>query len=84
MAESYVQRRNLVNRGLREVRKALRAADTQLEILERHLDRLINRKTLVGPESLSRMIKDYTETVRRVEQVSRVMSASLGVATSYT
>lgn len=46
------QKKQAVNKGLRNCRKTNRALQSQAEILERVLDRLILRKTLVTPGQL--------------------------------
>lgn len=50
---SYTQRKSVINQGLRRIRAAYRRADSLGEQLERELDRLILRKTLVEPGRLS-------------------------------
>ena len=68
---TYVQLRNLVTRGLRGARKIYRAADTAGEKLERTLDRLILRKTLITPKQMEPLLvlwKAYRERVLAVEK----------------
>lgn len=83
MAESFAQRRNAVNRALRQVRKSYRAADSAGELLERELDRLVDRKTIVSPESLRRMTSLYEAHLRAVQDIQRTMAAAMTLATSY-
>lgn len=61
---TYRTRTLEVQKGLRNARKAYRSLDTQLEKVERELDRLIKRKTLVGPESLQTLINLWDKGVR--------------------
>jgi len=56
---TYAQQKTRVNAALRQARKAYRTADTLGELLERELDRLIKRKTLVGPASLKTLGNRY-------------------------
>lgn len=51
-----VQKKDLVKKALRNVRKAHRSLQTEAEALERRLDSLIKRKTLVTREQLSPII----------------------------
>lgn len=83
MAESFAQRRNAVNRAIRQVRKTYRAADSQGELLERELDRLIDRKTIVSPDSLRALTTKYETYLRAVNDIQRSMTAAMQLATSY-
>lgn len=83
MAESFAQRRNAVNRALRQVRKAYRASDSAGEVLERELDRLINRKTIVNPETLRSVVTKYEAYNRASIEIQRSLTAALGLATNY-
>lgn len=70
MAESYAQRKKLVNQALRRVRQAYRRADSKGEILERELDRLIDRKTVVTPRTIvdaSTKFQDYVDAVKQID-----------------
>lgn len=58
---TYRQLTTLVKAALRKARKAYRSLDTKLEQYERELDRLIERKTLVEPKSLSTLSKLWAE-----------------------
>jgi hypothetical protein len=83
MAESFAQRRNAVNRALRQVRKSYRVADTQGELLERELDRLILRKTIVSPESLRAVLSRYEAYTRAAQDIQRSLTAAVSLATGY-
>lgn len=83
MAESFAQRRNAVNRGLRQVRKAYRQADSQGEILERELDRLIDRKTIVSPESFQSMLRQYEGYSRAVRAMESTIQAAYTLSANY-
>lgn len=83
MAESFVQRRNAVNRAVRQVRKAYRVADSAGEILERELDRLALRKTIISPESLRSVVTKYEAYHRAVSDIQRSLTAAIGLASNY-
>jgi len=83
MAESFAQRRNAVNRAIRQVRKAYRQADSLGEQLERELDRLIDRKTIVSPEALRSMYQRYDAYLNAAAQMQRSPTAAIQLATSY-
>lgn len=83
MAESFAQRRNAVNRAIRQVRKSYRTADSLGEILERELDRLIDRKTIVSPDSLRALTSKYEAYLRSAQDIQRSMTAAMQLATSY-
>ena len=83
MAESFAQRRNAVNRALRQVRKSYRVADSSGEALERELDRLIARKTIVSPETLRSLINRYEAYNRAAQDIIRTLTAALQLATGY-
>lgn len=51
-----VQKREYVRKALRNSRKFYRAMDSAGELLERNLDRLIERKTLVTREQLNPLV----------------------------
>ena len=83
MAESFSQRTRNVNASLRRLRAAYRKADSQGELLERELDRLINRKTIVSPESLLKVTVQFEAYVRSVNLIEVPMNDSLRLAGSY-
>lgn len=77
---TYRQRTLQVKSAIRASRKLYRQLDTSLEKLERELDRLINRKTLVGPESLTTLIKLWDIAKRYVPAVEKGLADTLTVA----
>jgi hypothetical protein len=76
MAESYAQRKNAVNKALRQVRAVYRKADSQGELLERELDRMILRKTIVSPASMDLLDTKYDAYVKAVEAIASVLGAA--------
>lgn len=56
------ERRQQAVRAIRELRRLYRKADSSGEKVERELDRLIKRKTLISPDSLAtlgRLLQGY-------------------------
>lgn len=63
------QRRAESRNAVRQIRKFYRTADTMGERVERELDRLVKRKTLITPDQLRTLmqrIKDYIDAVQTV------------------
>ena len=84
MAESFVQRRNAVNQGLRRLRQAYRKLDTAGEVLERELDRLINRKTIVSAQTLRSVQVKVDVLVQMMNAMEQPLTDVIRLATSYT
>lgn len=61
-----------------------RKADSQGEVLERELDRLVQRKTLIGPETLRTLLTRYEAYVVAVNLMDQPMTDAINIATSYT
>lgn len=83
MAESFVQRRNAVNAALRRLRAAYRKADSAGEVLERELDRLIQRKTIVSPASLKSVQVKLEVYVKYLNAIEQPFSDVIRLATNY-
>lgn len=84
MAESFAQRRNVVNQSLRRLRQAYRKLDTAGEDLERELDRLILRKTIVSPQSLKSVQVKVDVLVKMLNGLEGPLSDAIRLATSYS
>jgi hypothetical protein len=61
---TYAQRSLEVRNGIRAARRAERALDTQLERVERELQRLLKRKTLIQEKSVQTLIRLWDQGVR--------------------
>jgi len=60
------ERRSQAIRAIRALRKLMRKSDSSGEKLERELDRLIKRKTLISPDSLAttgRLLQEYARNL---------------------
>lgn len=60
------ERRKQAIQAVRALRRHYRAADTAGELVERELDRLVKRKTLVQPESLQKTGNNIDAYVMKV------------------
>ncbi len=72
--------KRLVNQGLRNARRIHRSADTAGEVLERWLDRMIERKTRVTCAQMDALVprwEDYRNKVQMLEKaLADVFSAA--------
>jgi hypothetical protein len=80
MALTYRQKTLAVQKGLRQARKVLRNWDTQVEKLQREMSRLVNRKTLIGPDSLKTMYSLYDSIRKGLSGVERAILDATAVA----
>ena len=83
MAESYAQRKTQVLSQARNLRKALRSLDTQVEVMQRSVADLNNRKTIITPDSLLRINDQLSDLNRRMDAVDNAFAATLQVAQSF-
>lgn len=83
MAESFAQRKASVTAALRRVRAQYRKADTRGEVLERELDRLILRKTIVAPATLRQLGIRYEEYTSQVSAIDQAMADAMTLAMTY-
>lgn len=75
-----IQKRELVRKALRNARRFYRSADSSGEILERNLDRLIKRKTLVTREQLAPLVTQYQAWGEKLRTVEGGITALLEVS----
>jgi multidrug efflux pump subunit AcrA (membrane-fusion protein) len=83
MAESFAQRRNAVNQALRRLRAAYRKTDSAGEMLERELDRLIARKTIVSPASIKSVQVKLEVYVKFLNAIEQPLMDAIRLATNY-
>ena len=83
MAETYAQRKNYLVSQARNLRKSLRQVDTQVEVMQRVVQALTLRKTLITPESLTSFGDKVTELNRRLDGMDSSFSKLLQLAQSY-
>lgn len=83
MAETYAQRKASIKRQLRQVKKVVNTVNTGLEIVRRELDRLIDRKTLIGPETLTLLLSKWQNTLSAVNGVAAVLQVVIRLAETF-
>jgi len=69
---TQAQRRGEAISALRRLRQEYRKADTAGERTERELDRLIKRKTLIGPDELEKLAQTINVYIRLGESVQKL------------
>lgn len=84
MAESFAQRTRVVNQSLRRIRQAYRKGDSAGEMFERELDRLINRKTIVNPESLVKLGQYYEAYCKAINLVDTPLADTFRLSSGYS
>lgn len=72
--QTEAQRKRVVLAAARVARRWYRRADSQGEILERWLDRQINRKTRIMPAEVQRGVKIFQAYFQNVRNLEIVMS----------
>jgi hypothetical protein len=77
---SYAAKAIQVRAALRKLRAVYRGADSQGEVLERELDRLINRKTLVETQSLSKSRTLLAEYIRRINLLPQAFDDTVRIS----
>jgi len=81
MARSrYVEQKSQVNQALRAVRRVYRLTDTAGEKLERNLDRLILRKTMVYADQLTDTIALYRDYKGKIDAIELAMTRLVTIA----
>lgn len=81
MATGITQQKKVVRDAFRGVRRSLRVNDTLGEQIERRLDQLINRKTMIQPEDIQKLIQqvsNFVETARIVADAMNVIFEVMG------
>lgn len=66
------QRRTEAKNAIRRLRQEYRKADSAGERVERELDRLIKRKTLIGVDQLDTLAKQLNDFIRVAESIQKI------------
>jgi hypothetical protein len=77
------QARNLAIKALRKARAAYRKADTQGELVEREVDRLIKRKTRINSSSFKTIDTLYVEYQKRANEMQLPLADAYAVASQF-
>lgn len=83
MASGLAQQKKEIVDAFRAVRKALRTNDTLGEKIERRLDQLILRKTMIQPEDIQKLIQLISNFVQTASNVSDVLNVVFEVMGPY-
>jgi ribosomal protein S19 len=83
MAESYTQRKSAVKRQISATRNLLSRVNARLETMRREAKRLSERKTLITPESLDKLIQLYNDMIQEVNGVDTALVNLTTVARTY-
>jgi len=76
---TQAQVRQQAKERVRVVKRSLRVADTRLEVMERRLDKLLDRKTLITVESFDSFLGTMDLFYARVRQFERTVIAVMTV-----
>lgn len=79
MASAYIAKKEEIRKALRQVRIALRTNDTLGEKIERDLDRLIQRKTMITPEQLANTVQRISTFIQMAQQVAQAINAVMSI-----
>ncbi len=76
------QRRSEGLAAIRRFKAEYRKADSAGERMERELNRLVNRKTLIGIDSLAKLQKQLEDFIRLVESLQRLYKIVVDIIAS--
>lgn len=80
MAMSESERRRLVVQAVRNARRVYRSADTAGEVLERWLDRMIERKTRILCPQMDPVIPKWEDYRNKVMALEKALADMIGTA----
>lgn len=80
---TYAQRKADVKKALRRVKSMLNLANGLLEKTRREADRLIDRKTIITPEGLQTLEKNWESTIISSNGVTSAMTQLFTIARQY-
>lgn len=69
------QRRAEVKSAVRRLRQEYRKADSAGEKVERELDRLIKRKTLISPDDMASAANKLADYIRMADSIQKLYSS---------
>ena len=80
---TYAQRKADVKKALRRVKSMLNLSNGLLEKTRREADRLIDRKTIITPEGLQTLEKNWESTIISSNGVTSAMTQLFTIARQY-
>jgi len=78
MATQGQRRREAVN-AVRKLRQEYRKTDSAGELVQRELDRLSQRKTLIGPDDLEKLARLIESYIRLAELLQKAYAILVGI-----
>jgi len=80
---TYAQRKADVRKALRRVKAMLNLSNGLLEKTRREADRLLDRKTIITPDSLQTLEKNWETTIISSNSVTSAMTQLFVIARQY-
>ena len=71
---TQAQVRSRAKERVRVVKRGLKKVDTRLEIMERRLDKLLERDTLIQIESFDSFLKNFDEFIKLIQELERMIT----------
>jgi len=71
---TQAEQRTQAKERVRVVKRGLKAVDTRLEVLERRLDKLLERKRLIDFESFDSFLENYDAMVAAIQEFEKTLT----------
>lgn len=71
---TQAQVRQQAKERVRVIKRSLRVVDTSLEVLERRLNKLLERETLITIESFDSFLKNWDQMVTKIQDFERTLT----------
>lgn len=71
---TQAQARSRAKERVRVVKRGLKKVDTKLETMERRLDKLLERDTLIQIDSFDSFLKNYDDFIKLVQEFERTLT----------
>lgn len=70
---TQAQARTAAKSRVRQIKRTLRTVDTKLEVMERRLNKLLERETLIQAKSFDSFLKELSQFFERVRDLERTI-----------
>ena len=74
VGETEAQIRNRAKERVRQVKRGLHDVDTALEVLERRLDKMLERKTLIQVPTFEKYLVKHDDLIDKVQRYTKLLS----------
>ena len=71
---TQAQARSRAKERVRQVKRSLKKVDTRLEIMERRLDKLLERDTLIQIDSFDSFLKNFDVFIDLIKDLERTLT----------